>query len=418
MSLSLSACTFGNLEKQSTNKSTSESVFSSKTIHTYLKNNSAGIDLKVDKPFESMKMLENDLEGKEIIFTAELHGVEANQLLEIEFVRYFKEKTNFKYLLSELPYSSAYYLNQYLTTGDKRILDQYHAPLKGTFAWTKNNYAFWEKLYELNGTLPVADRIQVVGVDIEHQSLTSYQYLVDVLPKEAPPELLETSIENLKLCLSAIKSGDKKIEAESSKSLQAHMLAHEDLYKTYLGESYFGFKLVVDNLINGNVAYGVPAEQWNKTRDEMIYKNFQSVHSTLPKGKYYGQWGLNHAYQSAESDTTWFAAYLNSAQSEFRGKLLSITYQYKNCTYMSKKSNNKYGTASQNYIFPALNSITNQSPLSYNLYKLDATDSPFFKMPLNEEGIADAIKKPVTDYYQYVLCIKNSGASEPLKTEN
>lgn len=105
--------------------------------------------IAVDKTItKDLKVLDKDLEGKEIIFTAEFHGMKSNMELELKFFKYLKEKTNFKYYLCELPYSQGLMLNKFLETGDTDILDKLYIHSKGTYAYTKDSYDRWLQLYE------------------------------------------------------------------------------------------------------------------------------------------------------------------------------------------------------------------------------------------------------------------------------
>lgn len=136
-------------------------------IH-YLQKNYSAINLEDENEFEDLAIMDSDIKGKEIIFTAEVHGSKANKELNMKFLKYFKEKNNFKYYLYETPYSDAYFINKYLETGDIKILEEIYKPLKGTLAWNKDSYNYWKRLYEYNKTLPKRKKIQVIGVDIEH----------------------------------------------------------------------------------------------------------------------------------------------------------------------------------------------------------------------------------------------------------
>ena len=146
-------------------------------LEEYLLNNYSIVNLEGDKGFVDLSILDSNLEGKEIFFTGEHHGVKANSELNMKFIKYLKEKTDFKYYLCESSYSKAYFINKYLETGDINFLESVYKPLKGTFGWTKDSYNHWKDLYEYNQTLPIEKRIQVVGVDIEHQIANAYIYI-------------------------------------------------------------------------------------------------------------------------------------------------------------------------------------------------------------------------------------------------
>ncbi len=99
----------------------------------YLKDNYSGIYLRNAQDISDLNVLDNDIKEKEIFLTGETHANSANCKLKMKFLKYFKEKTNFKYLLCEYSYSEACYLNDYLKSGDVAILENIFKPIKGTF---------------------------------------------------------------------------------------------------------------------------------------------------------------------------------------------------------------------------------------------------------------------------------------------
>lgn len=383
-------------------------------MESYLQNNHRALDLDKENFSQALDLLEADLEGKEIFFTGETHGLKVNKALEMRFIEYFKEKTDFRYYLMELPYSNAYFYNKYLETGDMKILEEMYRPLKGTYEWSKESYGHWENLYEYNKTLSEDRKLIVVGVDIEHQIYTAFRYLIDVLPdKEAPQEIREklSYIEKLLYNL------DENLVQEKTKELLIDMEDKEDLYKEYLGEDFFGFKLVNENIINSFKSYEMQeADDWNNTRDKFIYENFLEVHKQLAKGKYFGQWGLNHAYQAKEDEVMWFGSYLNSEGSKFKDKILTIAYIYDDCRQMGKCKDSKYEykVDSLSTILEPIKEANDKVGGDIILYKLTEKDSPFYDYLLHELFESKDKKAKATDFFQYIVCIKNSEATEPL----
>ena len=103
---------------------------------------------------------------------------------------------------------------------------------------------------------------------------------------------------------------------------------------------------MVENIINRYIAYSVSDKLWNSTRDRMMYENFVKIFEKYHKGKYYGQWGLNHAFQGRQGGVDWFAALLDQEQdSPLKGKILSIVYLYQDCKAIT---NGKYKVYSCN----------------------------------------------------------------------
>ena len=154
-----------------------------KELKMYLEKNHSAI-CPEDESMKDLSIMDDDLKNSEIFLTGENHGVKANIELRIKFLRYYKERTNFKYYLCELPYSMTYFLNKYLETKDEDILKNIYEPLKGTDAWNKDEYDYWGYLYEFNKKLPEDDRITLIGPDIEHQPQNAIRFMKYCLDKK------------------------------------------------------------------------------------------------------------------------------------------------------------------------------------------------------------------------------------------
>lgn len=381
-------------------------------VHEYINNNYVEIDLG-DGDFTELSILDEEIDNNDVYFTGESHGVNANEALNMKFLRYFKDKSDFKYYLCEIPYSMAYFLNKYMETGDAQILEDIYRPLPGTFAWNKDSYRHWKLLAELNKNLPEDRKIQVIGIDIEHQNSNALRYLHSVLPQKEAPVEISKIIDELKSIFKGEKIVDESDIHGFSKKLKKDMEAFEGLFKQYLGENYFGFKLVCNNLVYKFEAYS-SGNNFNKVRDERIFENFKEVNSILPKGKYYGQWGLNHIFQKEQMNIKWVAGAMNEMP-QLSGKILSIAYVYDKCKSMNK-ARGSYSIENFSSYSSRLD-IAQNVPGDYLLFKLSGKNSPFAEellWPLNEEIPKSGV---TTDYFQYLVLIRNSGAAEPLNGE-
>ena len=118
----------------------------------YLKANYSNIDPNYNIR-EDLSLMDSDLENNNVFLIGENHGVKANVILRMKFLRYCKEKTNFKYYIYELPHSVAYFLNKYLDSGDENILKEAYRFFNGTYAWNRDEYNQWKDLYKYNNTL-------------------------------------------------------------------------------------------------------------------------------------------------------------------------------------------------------------------------------------------------------------------------
>ncbi len=152
-------------------------------LKKYLMNNYNKI-IMGEEDIQSLSIIDEDLRDKEIFLTGENHGVKANVELRMKFLKYFKEKIDFKYYLCELPYSTAYFINMYLKTGNEDILKEVYTALKGTDAWNKDDYFHWKEVYKYNETLSKDRKITIVGIDIEHQPINALKFMEYCLPEK------------------------------------------------------------------------------------------------------------------------------------------------------------------------------------------------------------------------------------------
>lgn len=385
----------------------------------YLMLNYSQIKINNNNQINDLEILDKDIIDKEIFLTGEVHGIKTNLELQMKFLKYFKYKTDFKYYLLEQSYSSAYFLNKYLETGDINILKDIFKELKGSYSWNKDSYKFWIDLYEYNNTLSEDQKIVIVGLDIELQPTTAYMYLATVIPENDAPEQIREMIDRIIITANRLDKIDFASIYGITKKIKKDIEINEKIYREYLGENYFGFKLVVKNILNYEEASKNKRNQvdWNNLRDSMIYENFEIVNRRLPKGKYFGQWGVNHLFQSKEKDIKWFASRLNDENSAFKDKILSIAYNYENCSQMGKMGDQQYIINNINFTFPYIKVSNDIIGGNLNIYKLNGEYSPFFNIPMNHTFSQKLLEKPVTDFIQYVVYVKDSGPTEPLYNE-
>lgn len=381
-------------------------------LKRYLKNNHNKITIGEDDGFSSLSIVDDDLEDKEIFLTGENHGVKANVKLRMKFLEYFKQKTDFKYYLCELPFSVAYFLNMYLKTGNEDLLKMVYRPLKGTDAWNKDDYEHWMEVYELNESMPKDRKITIVGVDIEHQPKNALIFMDYCLYEKDIPKEIEGVVDDLKIIIKTDRDLTNDELKRFSKKLDMDLDDKEEIYRILLKENYYKFKHINKNLLNMYEVY--QGNNFNDIRDRKMYQNFIELYNRLPKGKYYGQLGLSHIFQRPFPYVNWFGAALNSKESIFRGKVLSIAYVYHNCKYLYPTIRKNY-ISSINTLDPALEVFNDFTKGEYTIFKLNGKDSPFIRKliwpilhKLPEGGVT-------ADYFQYLVIVKDSQAANPLE---
>ncbi len=373
-----------------------------KKLKDYLEKNHSIIYLK-DESMKDLSIMDDDLKDSEIFLTGENHGVKANIELRIKFLKYFKEKTNFKYYLCELPYSMTYFLNTYLETKDESIIENVYEPLKGTDAWNKDEYDYWETLYNFNKKLPKNDKIILVGMDIEHQSKNAFNFMKYCLDKNHVSGKINNHVEELR---SRDSITDEELEYFCKKIKEE---LNKNLYKNSLKKYYYKFKHVNNNLLNALEVYS--GNNFNGVRDKKMHENFLEIYDCLPKGKYFGQLGLSHIFQKSFPNIAWFASSLDKEGSQFKGKILSVAYAYQNCRYLYPTTRRNY-VSSIDTLEPSIAEFKHFIDSDYTLFKLNGCGSPFNReliWPLEHKSPVDGV---TTDYFQYLVVARDSEAME------
>jgi len=198
--------------------------------------------------------------------------------------------------------------------------------------------------------------------------------------------------------------------------LDESVKSNPKVYKEFFGDNLFGFELVNENIISQVKAYKDNTSQFNQIRDSKMYDNFKKIYSHIPKGKFYGQWGLNHAFQKSQGNVNWLASLMNNSDSPVKGKVLSVVYLYDNCDVM-KRGN--YSTAKLTSYGSNDNILEPFFKEDITLFKLTGEQSPFHQeliWPFNINASNGIIPTEgvTTDYFEYMILIKNAKATIPL----
>lgn len=390
------------------NKQNSDS--DAKVLDEYISKNYSSIDLNNGDLGNHFRILDKDLDKYEVFLTGEFHSVAANYKLKLAFVKYFNDKAGIKYLLSEMGFSSSAYINRYLETGDEENLNIVFDARKGTAAWSKDEYEFYKKLREYNRLLSDSRKIKVIGIDIEHKLGFALNYIYSVLPKEAEPVEIKDTLSRLKRL-----KGKPLIIADLEDiiiAIQRDIEENEESYKSYFEDSYLDFSMVVDNIYNCLNAHE-NRDKFDKIREESIYNNFKKVYKYLPKGKFYGQFGMEHVYQnvcgSYLGEQQRLAMYINDSDS-LRNKVLSIACGYRDCYYMEYQDG--YNQYKVTPLFKDQEYVAKYAKTNITILKLTGENSPFSRQVYFVEKPLGGV---TTDYFQYFILIKKSNGTIPME---
>ncbi|MCR2044359.1 hypothetical protein [Anaerosalibacter massiliensis] len=114
--------------------------------------------------------------------------------------------------------------------------------------------------------------------------------------------------------------------------LQKDIEGNVSKYKEYLGDRYFDFCMVLNNMV---VPISTEKYSYFEIREKNIYDSFKEIYNIYQDGKFFGQFGYGHVYQEDIMGPLYkskrLGMYLNEDDSPFKDRVLSISYGYKDC---------------------------------------------------------------------------------------
>jgi len=372
---------------------------------------SSSLDLEDNNDYSSFRLMDKSIRGKELFLTGESHGVQMNQEVDLKFLKYFYEKADVRYYISEEPYSTAYILNKYLQTNDVKYLELYKDLYGDTYLADEGHLRKWENVAAFNSTVKDSEKIKIYGIDLE----TNYQVAllaIHFLKQDKEMDQQDLVINDAARLASLVTKREERLKeiykyVEDQKN---DFVVNETLYKNLLKEDYFAVQFIFNNMVddiemNKGNSNGV---EFNQQRDLEVYRNFVELHEYLPKEKMYGQWGLGHIIQHEVPSNKWMAAYLN--EGILKDKILSIAYVYDHCEAEFNGQEVVIDT-----IMEPLTFIKRSNREEAILHRLEYKDSIFKKTlewPMNDKDRTQAIGPPLdgvtTDYMQFVVVISKS----------
>lgn len=393
------------------------------TVKDYLQSNNSAINIKDINDFDGLELIKEDLKDKKIIFTGEYHALTKDDEVRMKMVKYIQQEIGLNSYLLECGYSSAYFMNKYLESGDEEILKKVFSNVEGTSAHNIDDYNFFKDLYEFNKTLSEEDKIKVVGIDIEHNFGNTYDYIKTIIKdKSLNTQVLEkvlTSLEDMNSCLktSVQVSQDEKIKLFNNLNSDIDVLIEDiknnkQIYINIFKEDFFGLELVVKNIkakyLSDTTYYD--AEKCLSIREEQMYENFVIQDKEIDNGIYFGQFGANHINKSpirianvqSEIETTYvdfepIASKLNNSD-KYQGKVMSILYAYQD----------KYKSEEISYLDKEIFGDYLESENECILFDFGNLKSPFkaeLISPFTENGPYEK-NKAITDYIDGMFIIK------------
>ena len=353
---------------------------------------------------------------------SEAHGTTSNYDIAFDLFSKIDSAVGVDYILLESNYLQTYYLNKYMKSGDSFILDLAFSTSVGTFGWTKEHKSYYERIYDYEKKKSKEYRIHFIGIDIEHAYWHSHKFLID--------SILPSIFSDSNMLISRIRQPLRyNIDYFNYYShLYDDILKNEDSYRLLLGENFDIVKYLVKNIYNITYCMNLPSKSWNNTRDSLIYENLKWFNDRLHFAQKvsFGLWGTDHIFQSpTKNGTTFIAAHIKNKNPT----IIQTGYRmlYSKCSFnmptffVPRFARWIFGK--RNYISTkAFNNDIIWSKVS-GIGFLKNRKSRYMNYPLNVDSVPKQInlvgnRKDIyqnSDYFQYVILVRNSPACKPLK---
>ena len=356
-----------------------------------------------------------DFDKYDFFITGEMHSVSKNFDIQKQMIKSLSEKTDLKYIITEESMANALIINDYLKTGNLEKLDKIFQNLKRTFAYSRENYDFYQFLYEFNKNLPEEKKITYIGVDIEHQYGTTLEYLRNFIDDKNAPVIVSNFIKDF------FEKYNKENRMEyckkilDDKILENILLDIENSKKTYeaaFGDDLWTFRYLINNLKNTCSSYIVcdRDDEFMKIRETAILSNFAEIYNHFPNGKFFGQWGNWHIFAGK---SLWFSMNYDE-NSPIKNKVCRIPILYFDSSHMDRKNfesckieDRDFKYSNGKYEFDVVKSLTQEKP---TFFKIDVEKNAFY-----DEVISDNKATIYSDGFPYIVGVKDSKACTPFR---
>ena len=429
-----------------------------KEIKPFLAKNHEKVDLK-NPEFQSF---DADFYDHDIFFFGFMHGSATPQVLDYELLVHLHEH-GVRYYAPEVGYSGAFFLNQYLETGNESFLDYvidngYRAPQDVSMEFKEK----WQKIYRFNQKQKNEDKIQILGTDggrpnIRHIAMlapenTTGISVIDSLQyfKNPDKEKPNFSVYSGKHFFNNGKSWRDFFDEQPIASIR------RQFFEMYEKDPQLILKNFGENAKELKYMMTLYEEAEGKRREPVIFENFKKM--VIPKvqagAKVYSNYGYFHVLQDKINGGKPIAHLLKEELNGFQVKVVSILgimansevldgqkmkkgkkfyakgYKFHELDYSDYKNSKRWdgdGFMMHNVGVKTLKQLCKGQDVS--LFKLIGPQSPFdqemyfinfktYRESLLRKGRWETTPGAVTtDYIQYLFFIQNSAPNTPFESE-
>ncbi len=387
--------------------------FKGNAFVTYLEKNKTVLDtnFELDKSFYT----------KQLYMVGEIHGFAKSPEIDFTLFKHLNQRTGVRVYMSEVDYSQAYFLNQYLETGRDSIIN--YALQNWLVVQAQNNkdyYQKWKKLYNYNLSLPKDKKIVVLGCDV----------LSDMKLFKHHLKILLDSEDYIDVFASATKRKEFVERIRHFRSDEVKQLRLKEKYPY----TYSDIDHLMETLLQTE----------EKGREAKIFNNFKRMVdiNKLHHEKIYSFYGNFHTLQSSTADGFEpLAKKIKQSELEMGQNMVSLNMLFNDSEMIMpseglpsflKTGPNwsevgfKYDSLLLFYLEGIKDLMRTSAENTTTFYKMNGIDSPYYKtdrlmsikmlLPfLENQKIEINSNLGSADYSQYLIFVRNSEAAQPFE---
>ncbi|MGY3091187.1 hypothetical protein ACVWYF_004253 [Hymenobacter sp. UYAg731] len=380
------------------------------------------------------KLFDPQFYDNQLFFLGEAHGVQRPQELDFALLKHLNQHAGVRTYLAEVDAPKAWYLNEYLRTGQDSLLRRvFRSWVAENSQW--GNQEFYHKIQRiraLNQTLPPARRIRFVGIDgLQDLPLTA-DYVRALLPRRPLSAPLRGQLDSVMTLLRGNAAAPLAgLTARTVRELEQPAARYQQLLGT---DNYADLALLLRNITYAGQGLN---------REAVLFANFEAQYriKQLAGEKLYGMWGLAHVLQSpVQGNFALLAARIRQSTLPLHDKVVSVLCVFSGCQmlYQSASLPAPWQTAGQPYsitekfnhdgplvVLEGLAELKQRTaPGSSTLFRLDAPGAASLRQPIRlryapgmpaDQQLQFQAQVPAAAYAQYLLLVRDSGPVQPLR---
>lgn len=398
-------------------------------VNNYLSNHA--IDLS--KGSQNLKIKpDSSFFNHQLFILGEIHGIQKGQDVDYDLVTMLNREVNLNTYIGEFDFAKAYFLNQYLKTGNEKLIAEV------TEDWVKDNSQWankelqnkFKRIRLYNQQVKPNHQLYFEGIDQIHNPVLVARYLKEVL-KAPHLQKIRPSFQPLIAALTA--KNDSLILSVSTG------LLNDTEFNKQL-KAFKEFEMLRFALKNCALKH--------TEREALLHSNFADLYRirNWKNKKLYAFFGFAHVIQAKANQGKHQSLALRIDRDEnlaLKGKVLSIAMLYVDSKMMIPTFAIPEEWQEKGKRFTAVDQFNHDGPMvevegitdfkavtkpnTTTLFNLEAAGSPYLRkvlsikyadsmlkgqgLLLNEEG------KYTTDYFQYIVLVRNSEATLPIQNE-